>query len=306
MPTKSDDAIRKITFVGLGKMGRPMAMRLIASGFDVTCFDSVPSLREPLVKAGAIDADTLSEAVQGADAVITMLPDGNIVRDVMMGQQGAASVMHKGSLLIDMSSSAPIGTRMLGQELQELGIAMIDAPVSGGMAKAIDGSLAIMVGGEPAQAERTRPVLEAMGSKVFHVGRLGSGHAVKALNNFVSAAGLAAACEAVLIAEAFGIDPDTLIDVLNASTGRNNSTQVKMKPHVLSGNFASGFALALMSKDIGTAADLAKELEVSNPSLSSLPVLKGQAAIWAQALGELGDQADHTEIFRYLKQSSER
>lgn len=287
-------------------MGRPMAMRLIASGFDVTCFDCVPSLREPLVKAGANDADSLSEAARGADAVITMLPDGNIVRDVMMGQQGAASIMKQGSLLIDMSSSAPIGTRVLGKELQELGIAMIDAPVSGGMAKALDGSLAIMVGGEPAQAERARPVLEVMGSKVFHTGRLGSGHAVKALNNFVSAAGLTAACEAVLIAAAFGVDPDTLIDVLNASTGRNNSTQVKMKPHILSGSFASGFAMALMSKDIGTAADLTRELEASNPSLSSLPVLKGQAAIWAQALGELGEQADHTEIFRYLKQSSER
>ncbi|MFV2093616.1 MAG: NAD(P)-dependent oxidoreductase [Hyphomicrobiales bacterium] len=304
----SHDAIRKVTFVGLGKMGRPMAMRLIGSGFDVTCHDRVASMQEPLIKAGATGAATLGEAVRGADAVITMLPDDKAVRDAMLGEQGAAQKMGKGSLLIDMSSSAPMGTRTLGEDLLGLGIQMIDAPVSGGVAKAVDGSLAIMAGGELGQVERARPVLERMGGKMFHAGRLGSGHAIKALNNFVSAAGLAAACEAVLVAEAFGIYPDTLVDVLNASTGRNNSTEVKLKPHILSGSFASGFAMALMSKDLRTAADLAKELGAAKgslPGLSALPVLSGQATIWAEALNELGEQADHTEIFRFLKHAAE-
>jgi len=302
------EAIKKVTFVGLGKMGRPMALRLIGSGFDVTCHDRVAALQEPLIKARATGAKTLGEAVRGADAVITMLPDGKAVREAMLAEQGAARMMAKGSLLIDMSSSAPMGTRALGEELQRLGIGMIDAPVSGGVARAVDGTLAIMAGGEADQVERARPLFESMGSKVFHAGRLGSGHAIKALNNFVSAAGLAAACEAVLVAEAFGIDPDALVDVLNASTGRNNSTEVKLKPHVLSGSFASGFAMALMSKDLRTAADLAKDLsaaKASLPGLSTLPMLSGQAVLWAEALDALGDGADHTEIFRFLKHAAE-
>jgi len=303
------EAIRKVTFVGLGKMGRPMALRLIGSGFDVTCHDQEAALQEPLIKAGATGAKTLGEAVRGADAVITMLPDGKAVRDAMLAEQGAARMMGKGSLLIDMSSSAPMGTRALGEALQGLGIEMIDAPVSGGVARAVDGTLAIMAGGEADQVERARPVFESMGSKVIHAGRLGSGHAIKALNNFVSAAGLAAAFEAVQVAEAFGIDPNTLIDVLNASTGRNNSTEVKLKPHVLSGSFASGFTMALMSKDLRTAADLAADLgaaKASLPGLPALPMLAGQARLWAEALDELGEQADHTEIFRFLKHAAER
>lgn len=302
------ETIRKVTFVGLGKMGRPMALRLIASGFNVTCYDRMATLQEPLVQAGATGAKTLGEAVRGADTVITMLPDGKAVRDVMLAEQGAARIMGTGSVLIDMSSSAPMGTRALGEALQALGIGMIDAPVSGGVARAVDGSLTIMAGGAPDQMERARPLFEGMGSNIFHAGGLGSGHAIKALNNFVSAAGLAAACEAVLVAEAFGIDPNTLVDVLNASTGRNNSTEVKLKPHMLSGSFASGFAMALMTKDLRTAADLAKDLgtaKASLPGLPSLPMLSGQAALWAAALDELGEQADHTEIFRFLKYAAE-
>lgn len=300
--------IRTVTFVGLGKMGRPMALRLIGAGFAVTCHDRVAAMQAPLVEAGATGAATLGEAVRGADAVITMLPDGKAVREALLGEPGAERMMRTGALLIDMSSSAPMGTRALGEELHGLNIAMIDAPVSGGVARAGDGTLAVMAGGDPAQVERARPLLESMGSKVFHAGRLGSGHAIKALNNFVSAAGLAAACEAVLVADAFGIDPDTLVDVLNASTGRNNSTEVKLKPHVLSGRFASGFAMALMSKDLRTAADLAEDLAATGSSpggLPALPVLSQQARLWEQALDALGQQADHTEIFRFLQHATE-
>jgi 3-hydroxyisobutyrate dehydrogenase len=177
---------------------------------------------------------------------------------------------------------------------------MVDAPVSGGVAKAADGSLAIMAGGEAAQVDKARPVLEAMGSRVFHTGALGSGHAIKALNNFVSAAGLTAACEAVLVARAFGIDSATLVDVLNASTGRNNSTEVKLKPHILSESFASGFAMALMAKDLRTAEELAAGLGCAQELLSE------QAQLWARALGALGGQADHTEIFRFLDRPEAR
>ncbi len=278
-------------------MGRPMALRLLKAGFDLTCFDSVASMCEPLSQAGTVAAASISEAVSQADIVITMLPDGKVVEEVVLGPEGAAQAMNRGSLLIDMSSSEPMGTQSLGEELRRFGIGMVDAPVSGGVAKAVDGSLAIMAGGESETVQRARPFLEAMGNRVFHAGTLGSGHAIKALNNFVSAAGLAAACEALIVARAFGIDPDILVDVLNASTGRNNSTEVKLKPHILSGRFASGFAMELMSKDLRTAAKLAGELGCPQESLSA------QASLWSRALDELGKGADHTEIFRFLQRS---
>lgn len=145
----------------------------------------------------------------------------------------------------------------LGEELEKRGLNMVDAPVSGGVRRAVDGSLAIMIGGDPASVARVKPVLEALGRSIFETGPLGSGHAMKALNNFVSAAGLTAACEALAVGKKFGLDPEQMVDILNVSTGRNNSTENKMKPFILSGSYDGGFSLALMAKDLRVAADLA-------------------------------------------------
>lgn len=272
-----------------------MALRLIGRGLATRCFDTDPGAVEPLSEAGAIPCRSVAEVVRGAEIVITMLPDGKSVRTVMLGKDGAAAAMQSGSLLVDMSSSAPTGTRALGKELAGLGIGMIDAPVSGGTKKAADGSLAIMAGGRRGDVERARPVLEKLGNRIFHTGELGSGHAVKALNNYVSAAGLVAACEAALVARTLGVDPDTLVDVLNASTGRNNTTEVKMKPYILSETFSSGFGMALMAKDLRAAADLSAELGCPQGGMAF------QAELWSQALEELGQSADHTEMFRFLR-----
>jgi 3-hydroxyisobutyrate dehydrogenase len=196
--------------------------------------------------------------------------------------------------VIDMSSSSPIDTLALEQALRPLGFPVVDAPVSGGVKRALDGSLAIMVGGDQAATGRLGPLLAAMGGAVFATGPLGSGHAMKALNNFVSAAGLVAAAEAILVGRRFGLDPAVIVDVLNASTGRNNSTEHKMKQQVLSGDFASGFAMALMTKDLHTAADIARHAGVAAPLAA---VCEG---LWAEADDKLGAGADHTEIYRYL------
>ena len=283
-----------VAFIGLGMMGRPMAARLAAAGFDVRGADPVPEAREALVDAGGRAFATAQEAAEGASVVITMLPDGKVVRDVLLGSGGAAEVLAPGALVVDMSSSAPLDTRSLAADLAALGISMIDAPVSGGVRRVLDGTLTIMVGGEAEPIARAQPLLAAMGKAIIPTGPIGSGHAVKALNNYVSAAGLAAACEAVLIAEKFGVDPAVLVDVLNVSTGKNNSTEVKLKPFILSGTFASGFSMALMAKDLRTAADLARELGVGESGTTSA------AELWAAASAALGKSADHTEIHRYL------
>jgi 3-hydroxyisobutyrate dehydrogenase len=197
-----------------------------------------------------------------------------------------------------MSSSAPVGTAALGRRLAEHGIGMLDAPVSGGVPRAEDGTLAIMVGGDSALVERWRPLFAAMGEHVFATGPLGSGHAVKALNNLVSAAGLVAAAEALLVGRRFGVDPGVMLDVFNASTARNNSTERKFRPFVFSRSFASGFSLDLMVKDLGTAVDLA--------AATGTPVRLGAAChdLWASAQAELDAGADHTEVVRWLEHAA--
>ena len=283
-----------IAFIGLGQMGLPMVRRLIAAGFTVRGADPAEAPRQALVEAGGLAFADAKEAAEGAGILITMLPNGRIVRDVLLGA-GAAGALAKGALVIDMSSSAPTDTVSLAADLVPLGLPLIDAPVSGGVKRAIDGSLAIMAGGPAEAVERARPVLAAMGKSIFATGPIGSGHAMKALNNYVSAAGLVAACEALLVGGRFGLAPETIVDVLNASTGRNNSTEVKMKPFVISEAFNSGFSLALMAKDLRIAADLADHLDLPLPQIQSV------AALWEAAKGGLGAQADHTEIHRHLQ-----
>jgi 3-hydroxyisobutyrate dehydrogenase len=275
-------------------MGLPMASRLVAAGFDVRGSDLSAEARDAFSAKGGAAFAGARQAAEGASILITMLPDGKIVREALLGEGGAAEMLAAGALIVDMSSSAPMQTRRLAEELAARGIALVDAPVSGGVKRALDGSLAIMAGGEPADIDRARPLLEAMGKSIFAAGPIGSGHAVKALNNYVSAAGLAAACEAAIVAEKFGIDPNVLVDVLNVSTGRNNSTEVKMKPFILSGSFASAFSMALMAKDLRTAAELAGELGVEAEGAQDA------AALWTEASQALGRGADHTEIYRFL------
>ncbi|MBR1220396.1 NAD(P)-dependent oxidoreductase [Bradyrhizobium sp. U87765 SZCCT0131] len=294
MATSSISPPATIAVIGLGQMGLPMAKRLIGAGFTVHGADLAEVARAALTAAGGKAFTGAAEAAAGAAAIITMLPNGRIVRDVLLGDGGIAKALPKGTLIIDMSSSAPTDTTGLAADLAPLGIALIDAPVSGGVRRAVDGSLAIMAGGPQDEVERAHPVLAAMGKSIFATGPIGSGHAMKALNNYVSAAGLVAACEALLVGRQFGLAPETIVDVLNASTGRNNSTEVKMKPFVISGAFNSGFSLALMAKDLRIAADLAGHLGLGIPQIAAV------ADLWEKARGSLKADADHTEIYRFL------
>ncbi|GJD79024.1 NAD(P)-dependent oxidoreductase [Methylobacterium gregans] len=290
----------RLAVIGLGKMGLPMAKRLLGAGFAVAAYDPVAASRDAFAAAGGRSCGSAAEAAGEADAVITMLPDGTIVKRVVLEDDAPVlEAMRRGSVLIEMSSSEPLTTRLLGERLAEAGIGLVDAPVSGGVRKAEAGTLSIMVGGEPRTAKRVRPVLEAMGSALFDTGPLGSAHAMKALNNYVSAAGLIAACEAVQIGAAFGLDQNVMVDILNVSTGRNNTTENKLKAYMISEAYNSGFGLALMAKDIGIAVDLAEALR--RPA----PLSHHVVALAREALTMLGAQADHTEIDRYLKRLAE-
>ena len=292
--TKASKDNTRIGFIGVGNMGAPMVRNLTKAGWKVTVYDT-----DPAKTAEFTAAKSLADLAQGSDVVITMLPDGHIVRRVALGREAGDDCLAKGfkqgALIIDMSSSAPVGTRELGDDLAKRGIKLLDAPVSGGVKGAVAGTMSIMIGGDKALAEKYDGLLSAMGKR-FYVGSLGSGHAAKVLNNDVSAAGLAAAAEAVLVAERFGINPQTLIDVINASTGRNNSTENKFAQFILNGKFNSGFAMGLMAKDITLAMEVADAVNV--------PAELGRATLdmWKNAEKMVGGAGDHTEIARYVNE----
>ena len=272
----------KVGFIGLGLMGNLMSANLVKAGFDVRSFDL----------NGSGNCRTAKETAKDAQILITMVPNGKAVREAVLA---ALPGLARGAIVIDMSSSDPATTRELGALLKKKGIHMLDSPVSGARAKAADGTLALMVGGDPELLKRVRPVLSAMGTQIFHTGGLGSGHATKALNNYLGAAGTIAGMEALLVGEKFGLNPKTLIDVINASTGKNSTTERKIPQQVFTKAFASGFALALMTKDVGIARELARAVRVETP------YLKNTLKIWRDALSRLPAGADHTEMYRYLK-----
>lgn len=277
-----------------------MARRIHEAGALHQVFDARADATQRFVRdTGVRAAPSLADMGAECDAVILMLPNGHVVHEVVVGADASEDHLvekaAEGLVVIDMSSSAPMGTRALGEELAAKRIALLDAPVSGGVKKARSGDLSIIVGGGHSVLNQWRWLFETMGKALFATGPLGSGHAVKALNNYVSAAGLAAAAEALRVAEMFGVDGSVLIDVLNASTGRNNSTENKFKQFILSGSYDSGFALDLMAKDLGTAVELARQSGLETP------LMERCSDLWSQVSAELGTGADHTEYMRCLR-----
>lgn len=278
--------MRTIAFIGLGVMGKLMAARLM-KGYKVRSFDL----------NGKGNCKSARDAAWGADLLITMLPDGAAVWDAVAD---AFPSLRPGAVVVDMSSSDPAGTRALGRALAGIKVHMVDAPVSGARFKAKDGTLAIMVGGDKKVVRHVLPVLKKLGTGIFYVGPLGAGHAVKALNNYLGAAGTLAGFEALLIAQKFGLDPKPMLEAINASTGRNSTTVRKIPQDILTGAYASGFKLALMSKDVSIAAELARGLRLRTP------FLKETLKHWRAAQKMLTRDADHTEIYKYQRRLSRR
>ena len=286
-------AFKKIAFVGLGQMGFPMARHLVTAGLPVVGFDLSMAALEQFRTAGGKTADTIAEVLARADCVITMLPGGKIVQDVLLGGGAPLADAAETALIIDMSSSAPSDTRVLQSRLPHRQ-RLVDAPVSGGVKRAVEGTLAIMTGGGDRDVDEALPLLQKLSAKLFRCGPVGAGHAMKAINNYVSGAGVIAAIEAVQLGQAFGLDPANMVDVLNASSGKNNATDVKMKQFILSSTFGSGFGVGLMAKDIRIAADLSKSLGLEQDQLQKT------AATWEDAAKAIGGTADHTRIAEYL------
>jgi 3-hydroxyisobutyrate dehydrogenase len=280
-----------VGFVGLGRMGTPMATRLAEAGYRVQGYDvSDQAVRSWAERAeGACPAASLHAAAAGAAAVILMLPDSAVVRRVIGGLDLAPD-----AVVIDMSSSEPLVTRELAAEVGRRGATLVDAPVSGGVAGAVSGHLTIMAGGAPADIEHVRPLLDVLGARVVHCGDVGAGHAVKALNNLLSATHLLATSEAMAAAAAFGLDVPTVLAAISTSSGRSGSTETKWPNFIVPRTFDSGFPLRLMLKDMRIALGLAEA--AGTPAALSAAA----AGLWAEAAQALPADADHTEIARWL------
>ena len=300
-----------VGFVGLGNMGIPMTRHLVAAGYQVRGFDNSAAARANFEAIGSSDAGggvtgvaDLAAVSDGADAVILMLPDSDIVERVALGRLasepagraagGLLASLPAGSTVVDMSSSDPARTRILADQAAAAGVTLIDAPVSGGVSGARAGTLMIMVGGPPEAFDRVKPVLAAIGKKVVHAGGTGAGHAVKALNNLMSAAHLLASSEALIAGARFGLDPAVMLEIINGASGRSGSTENKWPNYVLTEKYDAGFSVRLMVKDLRLALGI--EHAAGVPAAASEAVV----ATWEAALADLPPDADHTAIARWL------
>ena len=285
---------RTVGVVGLGNMGVPMAALLGAAGARVRGYDVSAAALEAFAAAvpGAEVAGSAADTAAGAEVVLLILPNSAVVESVV--GDGLAEALEPGAVLVDMSSSEPPRTVALAATLADDGKVLVDAPVSGGVSGARAGTLAVMAGGPDDAVRAVWPVFEAMG-RPRHVGAVGAGHALKALNNLMSAAHLLASSEAILAGQRFGLDPAVMLEVVNRSSGRSGSTENKWPNYVLPGTFDAGFAVELMVKDLHIALDLAEGM--GGPARHAAATVR----LWDEAAAALPPGSDHTAIVRYLR-----
>ena len=288
------EQINKIGFIGLGIMGKPMALNLLKAGHKLAVYDIRPDPVEEVVKNGAEGCDSVKDVARVSDLVITMLPDSPDVLEVVLADDGVLSTARPGMILVDMSSIAPAVSIRISKEALKNGVEMIDAPVSGGEPKAIDGTLSIMAGGNQETFDKVEGILKVMGSSVVRVGEIGSGNMTKLANQIIVALNIAAMSEAMVLAERAGVDPHSVFNAIRGGLAGSTVLNAKM-PLVLEGNFRPGFRIGLHIKDLKNALETAHELGVAVP-LSAVVMEIMQAL---KADGKAGD--DHGGIIQFYE-----
>lgn len=281
-------------------MGNPMAAHVARAGFELTVYDINQEVSEKFVaQHGGRVAASLVELGRSVEAVVTMLPTDKIVNSVILGEGGVASTLANGSIVIDMSTSDPVATQTLAAALKPRGIAVIDAPVMGGVVFARDATLDIMVAGDAAAIERATPVLKSMGRSLTPCGSVGSAHALKTLGNYINACAMINVVEAMTIGKKFGLDAQFMADaLLPMINGRQHPLEKKVIPQILTRKFATGMAMGLITKDLGITVNMAKALE------AFAPLAECTLAQWAKAVEQFGGQPDQTEVAKLWEQES--
>jgi 3-hydroxyisobutyrate dehydrogenase len=289
----------KVAFLGLGDIGGLMASHLAREPFDLVVWNRTPAKAENFAREHkALVAGTPAEAVKDAHVVITCLPSSVEVEAVLHGDNGMLESLRRGAVLIDCTSGDPPTSRSIAAELGTRGVEFIDAPVSGGTTAARAGTLTVMWGGEQPVFERVRPVMEAFGKKIVHAGPVGSGDALKAVNNALLAVHILSAAEGLAVLVKAGVDPTVALEVINASSGRSNSSENLIPQRVLTRAFPRTFRLALLEKDIGIAAVMAEDLGARTPLISLT------AERFHEAREKLGEKADHVEAVKMVEEEN--
>ncbi len=286
--------MKKIGFVGLGIMGKPMAMNLLKAGYSLTVYDIAPEKIKELVAAGAKAGASGRDVAQQSEIVITMLPNSPHVREAVLGAGGILEGAKSGTILIDMSSIAPLASKEIAEKVAQKGVVMLDAPVSGGEPKAIDGTLAIMVGGPQETFDQVKDILQVMGASVTRVGEIGSGNMTKLANQIIVALNIAAMSEAMVLAAKAGVDPEKVFEAISGGLAGSAELNAKM-PLVLKGNFKPGFRIELHIKDLANALDTAHEVGVPLPLSSG--VMEVMQALKADGKGA----DDHGGIIQFYE-----
>ncbi len=251
----------KVGFIGIGNIGTPMSLNVLRAGYPLVVYDIRSSQMEPLLRDGAEAAASPSDVASRCKTILLSLPNSHVVEQVSLGQSGIIEGAAPDTAVVDLTSGNPPHTAMICARLAEKGIHFIDAGVSGGIPGAEAATLGIMIGGDGEVFERVRPILEKIGSNLYHMGPIGSGHMTKALNNFLAATNLAAASEAMVVATKAGLDPEKVVAAFNASSGRSWATEVRIPNFVLKGDFShrGGMAMELIVKDLATACSIGKD-----------------------------------------------
>jgi 3-hydroxyisobutyrate dehydrogenase len=287
-----------VAFLGLGAIGRPMALRLAAApGISLAVWNRTGARAASLAaETGARHAPTPADAARGAEIVITCLPVSADVESLLDGDDGLVAGLARGTLLLDCTSGDPATSKRIAGRLAEHGVGFLDAPVSGGTIGAEQGTLTVMVGGDAALLERARPVIAAFGKKIVHCGDVGAGDALKAVNNALLAVHVWSTAEGLAALAKAGVKADVALDVINASSGRSNASMNLFPERVLTRAFPRTFRLALLDKDVGIAAGVAREQKVP------APLLQLTADLFRIAHNALGEEADHVEAVKLVEQ----
>jgi len=289
----------RVSFLGLGAIGEPMARHFAREPFELTVWNRTAAKAEKFAEAhGVAVAATPAIAAASADVVITCLPSSREVAALLDGDTGLSAGLKAGSLIVDCTSGDPATSREIASRLEKRGIAFVDAPVSGGVKGAVAGNLTVMCGGDAPSVERARPVLEAFGGRIVHCGPVGSGHAVKAMNQALLAVHIWSAGEALAALASLGVDTSLALDVINGSSGRSNTSENLFPERVIGRAFPRTFKLALLDKDVAIAAGIARGEGIESPFVELA------ARLFSEAHAVLGDEADHVEAVRVIETRS--
>jgi len=293
---------KTVGFIGLGRMGTPMAMRLLNAGHSLCVFDIIPDAMKPFEEKGADTASSIKELASKADVIITIVPADKHIYDIYTGSDGIIDNAKEGLLCIEMTSAMGITLKKIKQYAEEKAknISFVDAPVSGGVDGASNGTLTIMVGGEDKDIESAKPYLEILGSKLLYSGKLGDGKSVKMINQMLNALNTAAAAEAMYLAKELGIDTSILLDIVNNSSGGSWVMKNNVPKFMLTGNYDSGFKLGLMTKDLRLSAS-----EADSNNLD-LPLVKQALKEYEEAIAMMGENVNYNSVFEWVKNHNKR